>query len=164
MSGDTTAWLILGLRAGLVGAMFFGLTKVAEKNFRTQTISILTGLGFMILIFAGVGAFISWLGNKQLVYSFGGRDYNWYVALESAFGIGLIAFLWYAGLDMIQHFVLRLILWYQGHIPGNYHRFLDDAADHIFLQSVGRGYIFIHRLLLEHFAGLNEPTEHSPGP
>ena len=32
--------------------------------------------------------------------------------------------------------------------------FLDYAARLVFLQKVGGGYIFIHRLLLEHFAAM----------
>ena len=52
----------------------------------------------------------------------------------------------------IKHGILRLILFFQGRIPWNYARFLDYAADRIFLQKVGGGYIFVHRLLLEHFA------------
>jgi len=41
-----------------------------------------------------------------------------------------------------------------GYIPWNYARFLDYATEHIFLQKVGGGYIFIHRMLMEHFAGM----------
>jgi serine/threonine protein kinase len=52
----------------------------------------------------------------------------------------------------IKHGVLRLVLWGDRAIPWNYARFLDYATDRIFLQKVGGGYIFIHRLLLEHFA------------
>ncbi|MEL7495147.1 MAG: protein kinase [Cyanobacteria bacterium J06554_11] len=52
----------------------------------------------------------------------------------------------------IKHGILRFILFCQGRIPWNYARFLDYAAERIFLQKVGGGYIFIHRLLLEHFA------------
>jgi hypothetical protein len=37
-------------------------------------------------------------------------------------------------------------------MPWNIARFLDYAADRIILRKVGGGYIFIHRLLLEHFA------------
>jgi hypothetical protein len=37
-------------------------------------------------------------------------------------------------------------------MPRDYARFLDHAADLIFLQKVGGSYRFIHRLLLEHFA------------
>jgi hypothetical protein len=40
----------------------------------------------------------------------------------------------------------------KGSIPWNYARFLDYATDRIFLQKVGGGYIFVHRMLLEHFA------------
>jgi hypothetical protein len=50
------------------------------------------------------------------------------------------------------------MLWRNGSAPLNYVRFLDDAADHIFLRKVGGGYIFVHRLLLEYFASL-EPEE-----
>ncbi|MEP0877194.1 hypothetical protein NDA00_15385 [Funiculus sociatus GB2-M2] len=52
----------------------------------------------------------------------------------------------------IKHFVLRVILYCSGSIPWNYARFLDYATERIFLQKVGGGYIFVHRLLLEHFA------------
>jgi len=41
-----------------------------------------------------------------------------------------------------------------GYAPWRYARFLDDATDRIFLRKVGRGYIFVHRLLLEYFAAL----------
>jgi len=45
-----------------------------------------------------------------------------------------------------------------GSAPLNYARFLDCAAERIFLRKVGGGYIFVHRLLLEYFASL-EPEE-----
>jgi hypothetical protein len=54
----------------------------------------------------------------------------------------------------VQHFVLRCLLWCAGCIPFNYARFLDYAAERILLRKVGGGYIFIHRLLLEYFAGV----------
>jgi hypothetical protein len=62
--------------------------------------------------------------------------------------IGLIR----AGYCCIQHFTLRVILCCNGKIPWNYARFLDYATEHIFLQKVGGSYIFVHRMLLEHFA------------
>jgi len=37
-------------------------------------------------------------------------------------------------------------------LPLNPAHFLDYAAERVFLQKVGGGYIFIHRLLLEYFA------------
>jgi DNA polymerase III delta prime subunit len=55
----------------------------------------------------------------------------------------------------IQHIMLRLMLWRSGYAPWNYARFLNHATDRLFLQRVGGRYMFIHRLLLEHFAELN---------
>ncbi|MEQ8465745.1 NACHT domain-containing protein [Coleofasciculus sp. E1-EBD-02] len=57
-----------------------------------------------------------------------------------------------AGFVLIQHFMLRVILWLRGFAPWNYARFLDYAAERGFLRKVGGGYIFIHRMLMEHFA------------
>lgn len=51
----------------------------------------------------------------------------------------------------VKHFVLRFILCCNNSIPWNYARFLNYATERIFLQKVGGGYIFVHRLLLEHF-------------
>jgi DNA polymerase III delta prime subunit len=56
------------------------------------------------------------------------------------------------GAAYVQHFVLRFLLWWARSVPFNYPRFLDYAAERIFLLKVGGGYIFIHRLLLEYFA------------
>jgi hypothetical protein len=78
---------------------------------------------------------------------------HWRVLYWGLFGLsfGLIAG---GGEACIKHFILRVILYYSGSIPWNYTRFLDYATERIFLQKVGGGYIFVHRLLLEHFAQL----------
>jgi DNA polymerase III delta prime subunit len=59
----------------------------------------------------------------------------------------------------IQHFALRLVLWRSRAIPWNYARFLDYCVDRIFLRKVGGGYIFIHRMLMEYFASLDETAD-----
>jgi len=61
-------------------------------------------------------------------------------------------------LSCIQHLVLRTILYWRHICPWHYSRFLDYAVERLFLQKVGGGYIFVHRLLLEHFA---QPTSSS---
>jgi hypothetical protein len=55
-----------------------------------------------------------------------------------------------------------LLLWYSRSVPWNYARFLDYAAEHILLRKVGGGYIFTHRLLLEHFATLDQDLSATP--
>ncbi|OLP17370.1 hypothetical protein BST81_16350 [Leptolyngbya sp. 'hensonii'] len=72
---------------------------------------------------------------------------------------GLLFGLFGAGEACVQHLILRLILYLDGYIPWNYARFLDYATQRILLQKVGGGYIFIHRLMLEHVANLEpKPT------
>jgi predicted NACHT family NTPase len=56
------------------------------------------------------------------------------------------------GLAFMRHFVLRLILWRSGYIPWNYARFLNYAAQRLFVQRAGSRYQFTHKLLQEHFA------------
>ncbi|MDX2096700.1 MAG: hypothetical protein SFW36_02905 [Leptolyngbyaceae cyanobacterium bins.59] len=76
------------------------------------------------------------------------------VSLVIGVASGLIFGVFGAGEACVQHLVLRVILYRAGKIPWNYARFLDDAVDRILMQRVGGGYIFIHRLLLEHLAAL----------
>jgi hypothetical protein len=58
------------------------------------------------------------------------------------------------GKEVIRHFSLRFVLWRTGALPWRLARFLDHASVELqILQKAGGGYIFVHRLLLEHFAG-----------
>lgn len=56
----------------------------------------------------------------------------------------------------IQHYMLRWMLYRDNRMPWNYTSFLDHCVDRIFLRRVVGGYIFIHRLLMEHFSGLTD--------
>ncbi|MEM6599226.1 MAG: NACHT domain-containing protein, partial [Cyanobacteria bacterium P01_C01_bin.69] len=60
----------------------------------------------------------------------------------------------YGGRACIQHIILRALLIESKSIPVNYAAFLDRATQQLFLQRVGGGYIFIHKMLMEHFAAL----------
>ncbi|WP_126552490.1 NACHT domain-containing protein [Dictyobacter kobayashii] len=64
------------------------------------------------------------------------------------------------GIACIEHYMLRLYLCKAGHIPWKYRRFLDYATKHILLQKIGGGYMFSHRLLLEHFASSHLSASH----
>jgi predicted NACHT family NTPase len=70
--------------------------------------------------------------------------------------VGLIVGLKYGGAACIQHFALRLTLHKKGRSPWNYEKFLDFASDHLLMKKVGGGYVFFHRMLLEHFAQMNQ--------
>lgn len=68
----------------------------------------------------------------------------------------LLGGLFFGGLACLQHVILRLLLTYKRVIPWNYARFLDYAAERILLHKIGGGYIFMHRMLLEYFASLED--------
>ena len=67
---------------------------------------------------------------------------------------GVIGGLINGGNTCIQHFNLRQILHRKGRIPWNYARFLDYATEHRLMKKVGGGYVFYHRMLMEHFANI----------
>ncbi|MBD1846937.1 NACHT domain-containing protein [Cyanobacteria bacterium FACHB-63] len=60
------------------------------------------------------------------------------------------------GFACLEHFLLRLILFFNRSIPWNYARFLNYATDRMFLQRIGGRYRFIHKLLQDHFAQMEE--------
>lgn len=75
-------------------------------------------------------------------------------------GIAIAMFLFYGGEASVMHLLLRFMLYRADMIPRDYVNFLNYAVERIFLRRVGGGYLFIHRLVLEHFATLyREPTE-----
>ncbi|MBL8051801.1 MAG: TIR domain-containing protein [Nitrospira sp.] len=80
--------------------------------------------------------------------------------LMSGLVIGSIVFLSFGGSAVLKHYALRLILWLTGATPSlpQFIPFLDHCAKLILLKKVGGGYIFIHRTLLEYFAGLPSQT------
>lgn len=66
----------------------------------------------------------------------------------------------WGGKPFIQHFALRFVLYRNGYLPRNLVRFLDFATERIFLRKVGGGYIFVHRLLQDYFASLDQSPIH----
>jgi hypothetical protein len=57
---------------------------------------------------------------------------------------------------VMRHVLIRLMLYQDGIIPLNVAHFLNYCTRLILLRKIGGGYIFIHRYLLEYFAGLDE--------
>jgi len=155
-----TGWAVPGgLLGATIGIIFRGLSSeiIETKSMPNQGIrlSINNALLSGLIVGSVVGlipVFEFWLQEGWSYIPTDGLYSGLFLGLISA----LIGALWYGGFDVIQHYILRLILIIQGHTPVNYSRFLDYTVDRIFLQRVGGGYRFIHRLLLEHFAEMGE--------
>ena len=140
-----------GLITGLIVGLFFGLFFVLigglkgpeiQNKFKPIQGILMSAQNFllfvissvMIIVISSVMTFVISSGPKSGLHFF------------------LTTGLFCGGTACLRHFVLRLMLYRMGYIPWNYARFLDYAAERLFLQKVGGGYIFIHRMLLEHFA------------
>jgi hypothetical protein len=65
------------------------------------------------------------------------------------------------GWAVLRHVVLRWVLHRRYVFPWHAQVFLNDATARILVRRVGGGYSFIHRLLLEYFANLDDGN--SPG-
>ena len=142
--------VVLGLAGALFGGIGGTLVKTKKvlpnQGLRLSLINAAVTAPVVGGLFALVSLGIAYvLGDASVMLSF----------VLYGFFIGLLAALWFGGLFAIQHITLRIILWRRASTPplGKYAEFLDYAAQRIFLQKVGGGYIFIHRYLLEHFAG-----------
>jgi serine/threonine protein kinase/adenylate kinase family enzyme len=166
--------LIVGLLFGLSSVVFYGLiaglqeglTEGAIAAFRAGLSIALTSV--LLRGLTGSGIETSTVPNQGILQStkyaialgmlgaLGLGLGSWIIGLPILCGVilGLVFGLFGAGEASVKHFTLRMILYCDRHIPWNYARFLDYGTQLIFLQKVGGGYIFIHRLLLEHFAEL----------
>jgi hypothetical protein len=55
----------------------------------------------------------------------------------------------------LKHAGVRFLLWVDGQTPIYYTDFLNYAARRVLLHKVGRGYLFMHRLLQDYFSTRN---------
>lgn len=152
-------WLVIGVGGGL------GIGLVIEVVWWLVDLSGRLGSGLSGGI--AIGLVIEWARWLVELVGLVIEVPHWLVGLDTGIGSGLsvglngglcgglIAGLMNGGTAVISHYALRFLLCCQGHMPWNYVRFLDYAAKRLFLREVGGGYIFVHRLVMEHFASLS---------
>lgn len=133
-----TLGLTFGLIRGLSGKQIGNTSRPNAGIWQSARNSTLFALVAMVTLY--VPGFL--LGNTKA---------SFWAATGLAFGFAAGG-----GEALIKHALLRLILTVSETTPWNYSKFLDYATTGIFLQKVGGGYLFIHRLLLEHFVSLGE--------
>jgi hypothetical protein len=128
---------------------------VPNQGIRRSARNVLSVGSSVSLVIGLAAGLIFWVLQRLFGLSYG-------MVADLAFGLfyglpfGLAVGLLYGGLACVQHFVLRYILYRAGAMPWNYTRFLDYCVERIFLRKVGGGYIFVHRLLMEYFAAVDQ--------
>ena len=144
--------LLVGLVSGLVAGLVYGLSinqldelRPNQGIWRSARNGLVSGLvnGLVIGLVVGlINGLLSGLSAGLLS------------GLSTVLSVGLFYGLLYGLGAFFQHFALRIFLWRAGSLPRNVVAFLDEAAERLLLRKVGRGYIFMHRLLLDYFASL----------
>ena len=143
----------LGIIGGLSGADLSAHTQPNQgirRSFRSALLSALIGLvslGMIGQIISRLGITLLTMGQTDV------PDRGWSSILFMGLIGGLISGLAYGGYAVLSHLALRIVLWSRGHLPWNIAGFLDVAADRLLLRKVGGSYIFVHRTVLEYFAG-----------
>lgn len=132
--------LIFEFVSGIIGGVINGLSQKYVQRHTSTNYGILQSAKSTV-VFSGLGAICT-----GTVFGLLGAP------ILPSILLGLVFGLLTGGVTCLQHLLLRTILFLWGEIPWNYKKFLDFSTRHIFLQKVGGGYIFVHRLLLEHFA------------
>ena len=157
--------LICGVMGGLIFAQMSGLISTEVKRRTFPNLGIRSS--FKNSVKRGLyGALINGL-IAGLIFGLADDDVMIF-GLAEGFNLGLIggliSWMFNGGATCIQHFNLRLILDCKGRIPWNYARFLDYASERLLMKKVGGGYIFYHRMLMEHFAQIYQEVSRVPVP
>jgi hypothetical protein len=153
--------VILGLFFGLVFGLVSGLTSglesveleaktVPNQGIQSSLKNSFIGLGSGLFI--GLVAGIIFEARLETGAGF-------FLGLVVGPVVGLFLGLVLGGYVVIHHYLLRFLLNRAGYMPWSYVRFLDYCAERIFLRRVGGGYMFVHRLLMEHFANMYPADE-----
>jgi GTPase SAR1 family protein len=157
------AWALFGENLELIGALALGLIVglifLVLTQIKTKQIEEITRPGQRL-----VYTFLNFILATILIGFFtgltlGANNVSIWLSISLitrlAFGLGwglLLGLLFYGGLSLAQHYILRFVLLRYGLLPRQIISFLEYATELIFLHRVGGSYIFVHRLLMEHFA------------
>jgi DNA polymerase III delta prime subunit len=153
---------VMGLLAGAITALTYGMDGgVIETKIHPNQGIFLTARNAVVggLIVAMLAAIAS--GATGLLFSID-TDVVAKIIVLWAVALGMSCSLCLGGFGVLQHYTLRWILSQSGRVPFRCHNFLEQSVKLLFLQRVGGGYIFIHRLLMDYFAARFAATGAAP--
>jgi len=140
-----------GLTIGVGSFLAFGLVQGLNQAFNDGLI----GEQLQEISSPGQGvrssiknAFVSFIASSIIF----GSLFGMLGKILTGIGFGLTFFYIYGISAVIQHYTLRLIFAAYDLLPWNIFSFLEYSTELIILRRVGGSYIFVHRLLMEHFA------------
>lgn len=162
MSGPVfgLAWgLFFWLRDCMVPADLETKSNPNEGIHRSATIALKIGIIFflaMMILSRLLLASFDFLIYRPFIDTGLTLQLLWMSAVLTGALFGGLFFFDYGGGACILHYLLRIILFYHNFAPLDYVGFLEYASDRIFLKRIGGGYTFIHRMLMDYFASLEQ--------
>lgn len=152
--------LIIGLDI-LLGILLVGKPDIAEGIL--QSILLVGALGISLVVFR-----FRWLGGWVAIWTACGIIFGLVMGLVIGQTVGLVVGVvlgLVVGLGSVfQHVAIRFLLAWADDLPWQIIAFLNDACERTFLRRAGGTYRFIHQLVLDYFADLEEqeyPTSHN---
>lgn len=141
------AWSITGFQSNQL-QLSAGINEKVHRSLRNGLSMGLVG-GIMVMCLVGIA-----------FYPVGFSIAEGAPALFNVIPMAMTTFFVYGGSVALQHYVLRRELIHKKIIPAQLVDLLQEGVKLGIVQRVGGGFIFIHRYLLEYFAGLQEDTKH----
>jgi energy-coupling factor transporter ATP-binding protein EcfA2 len=158
--------LLGGLFFGLIGGLFFGLIGGLSAGLSAGQVDRTAYPGQRLVLSAKNFLFVIVVFGLFFGLPFGlffGLPFGLFFGLPFGLSVGLIAGLVFGGEFLVKHYAFHSLLARNNLLPWRLVPFLDHCVDLIFLRRVGGGYIFVHRLLMEHFAEMYVETPTSKG-
>lgn len=144
---------------GILAGVLFDGWEIAEMQYRAKPDQgMKQSFKNSLFVFLITGLFIGFIMSVIGFMRFG-MLLGIVMGVASALIFGAINGLANGGDVVVYEYILRIILFFNGNIPWHPVRFLDYCVDRIFLRRVGGGYIFVHRLLMEHFASMYDENK-----
>jgi hypothetical protein len=148
-------WLLSGLVTGFQSLQIDHRSRPNQGIRRSVRSGLLLGLFGGLLFGVALGLIVGALGGL-IFEQVNGLLFGLGIALIFGLFGGPLTGLRFGWGAVIQHYTLRWLLWRSGAFPRDIAAFCDSCVTRILLRRVGGGWIFVHRLLLEYFAELEE--------
>lgn len=152
LSADWRPFSALWLPVGLLVGLFAGMRKgiLLTKNKPNEGL-LLSARNALIVGLIGGSCFLLVCTTVMFLLGVNVLE-HWALLTCLCAGFATLIAFWSGAMEITNHFILRLILFATAELPWPHQEFLDYAADCVLLRKVGGQYIFIHRLMLDHFS------------
>jgi energy-coupling factor transporter ATP-binding protein EcfA2 len=158
--------VIGGLSLGTIGGLSFGIMgglsghTLEDRSHPGEGITASLKNFFVGFLFYGLilGLIFGLIYGLIVAISYQSLSFGLLKGLRFALIVQMVVGLKFGGNFLIAHFITRWLLTNSGNIPWKLNDFLEYCTERIFLRRVGGGYIFIHRMLMEHFAEMDVST------